>query len=64
MTENIGERRSKMIVTDIAEWIANLFILGLAGMIWVIVIFGVMIIISIINRWIKDIIEKEWSWKS
>jgi len=53
-----------MIVTDIAEWIANLFILGLAGMIWVIVIFGVMMIISIINRWIKDIIEKEWSWKS
>ena len=50
-----------MIVTDIAEWIANLFILGLAGMIWVIVIFGVMIIISIINRWIKDIIEKESS---
>jgi len=64
MTENIGKRRSKMIVTDIAEWIANLFILGLAGMIWVIVIFGVMMIISIINRWIKDIIEKEWSWKS
>tara|TARA_R100000008_G_scaffold65079_1_gene42088 strand:+ start:11 stop:199 length:189 start_codon:yes stop_codon:yes gene_type:complete len=57
MIENIGMRRSDMIVTDIAEWIANLFILGLAGIIWVIVIFGAMMIISIINKWIKDIIK-------
>jgi len=46
-----------MIVTDIAEWIANLFILGLAGVVWIIVIFG--LIISIINKWIKDIIAKK-----
>jgi len=48
-----------MIVTDIAEWIANLFILGLAGVVWIIVIFGLIIIISIINKWIKDIIAKK-----
>tara|TARA_R100000781_G_scaffold102079_1_gene65597 strand:+ start:186 stop:365 length:180 start_codon:yes stop_codon:yes gene_type:complete len=59
MTENIGMRRNNMIVTDIAEWIANLFILGLAGVVWIIVIFGLIIIISIINKWIKDIIAKK-----
>ena len=44
-----------MIVMNIAEWIANLFILGIAGLIWVLVIFGVMMIISMLNKTIKEL---------
>tara|TARA_R110000803_G_scaffold210370_1_gene281957 strand:+ start:2622 stop:2768 length:147 start_codon:yes stop_codon:yes gene_type:complete len=43
-----------MLVLNIAEWIANLFILGLAGVIWVIVIFGIMMLLSIATRTIKE----------
>ena len=44
-----------MIVMNIAEWIANLFILGIAGLIWVLVIFGGMMIISMLNKTIKEL---------
>ena len=44
-----------MIVMNIAEWIGNLFILGIAGLIWVLVIFGVMMIISMLNKTIKEL---------
>ena len=44
-----------MIIMNIAEWIGNLFILGIAGLIWVLVIFGVMMIISMFNKTIKEL---------
>ena len=44
-----------MIIMNIAEWIGNLFILGIAGFIWVLVIFGVMMIISMLNKTIKEL---------
>ncbi len=44
-----------MIIMNIAEWIGNLFILGIAGLIWVLVIFGVMMIISMLNKTIKEL---------
>tara|TARA_R100000664_G_scaffold12249_1_gene19723 strand:- start:8059 stop:8199 length:141 start_codon:yes stop_codon:yes gene_type:complete len=44
-----------MIVMDIAEWIANVFILGIASLLWVIVAFGLMMLLSIINKTVKDI---------
>ena len=44
-----------MIVMNIAEWIGNIFILGIAGLIWVIVIFGAMMIIAVINKTVKVI---------
>jgi uncharacterized membrane protein len=44
-----------MIIMNIAEWIANLFILGIAGLIWVLVIFGAMMIISMLNKTIKEL---------
>ena len=44
-----------MIVLDIAEWIANLLILGLAGLIWFVVIFGFMMLISVAARGIKEV---------
>ena len=43
-----------MIVMNIAEWIGNIFILGIAGLIWVIVIFGAMMIIAVINKTVKE----------
>jgi len=33
-----------MIIMNIAEWISNLLILGVATGIWVITIFGIMLI--------------------
>ena len=46
-----------MIVMNIAEWIANVFILGIAGMVWVAVIFGTMLVVSIITKTIKEFIN-------
>tara|TARA_R110002020_G_scaffold224728_1_gene434593 strand:+ start:593 stop:733 length:141 start_codon:yes stop_codon:yes gene_type:complete len=46
-----------MIVMDIAEWIANLLILGIASLLWVIVAFGIMMLLSVLNKTIKDIIQ-------
>jgi len=43
-----------MIIMSIAEWIANLLVLGIAGLIWVAVVFSAMMIVSIINRTIKE----------
>ena len=46
-----------MIVMNLAEWVANIFILGIAGLIWVAVIFGAMLIISVINKAVKEMIK-------
>ncbi|QDP53903.1 MAG: hypothetical protein Unbinned202contig1002_32 [Prokaryotic dsDNA virus sp.] len=46
-----------MIVMNIAEWIANIFILGIACLIWAIAIFGFITILSISNKLIKDFIN-------
>ena len=43
-----------MIIMNIAEWIANILILGIASLLWVFAIFGAIIIISILNKIIKD----------
>ncbi len=48
-----------MIVLNIAEWIANLLILGLAGFIWFVVIFGFMMLISVAVRGIKEVTSGE-----
>ena len=44
-----------MIIMNIAEWIANLFILGIAALIWVLVAFGIMMIVSLLIRAIKEL---------
>ena len=46
-----------MIIMNLAEWIANILILGIAGLIWIAVIFGAMLIISIINKAVKEMIK-------
>tara|TARA_R110002012_G_scaffold74702_1_gene189245 strand:+ start:588 stop:719 length:132 start_codon:yes stop_codon:yes gene_type:complete len=42
---------------NIAEWIANIFILGIAALLWVLVVFGAMMIVSVLNKSIKELIK-------
>jgi len=46
-----------MIMFDIAEWIANLLVLGIAVVIWAIGVFMIAMIISMINQWIKEVVK-------
>ncbi len=47
-----------MIIVNIAEWIANIFILGIAALIWTIVIFAFCMLFSMGKRCINDFITK------
>ena len=46
-----------MIMFDIAEWIANLLVLGIAVVMWSIGVFMIAMIISMINQWIKEVVK-------
>ena len=48
-----------MVMFDIAEWITNLLVLGIAIVMWAIGIFMITMIISIGNKWIKEITKGE-----
>lgn len=48
-----------MIVLNIAEWIANFLILGVAGLIWFLVIFGFMMILSVTIKGIQEFTNDE-----
>jgi len=50
-----NKRRNKMIMFDIAEWIANLFILGVAVVMWSIGISIIAILLSIAKKWIGEL---------
>jgi len=41
-----------MIMFDIAEWIANLLILGVAVVMWAIGIFIIAMLLSMAKKWI------------
>ena len=47
-----------MIVFNIAEWIANLLVLGIGIIMWAIGIFMIMMIISMANQSIKEMIKR------
>lgn len=47
-----------MVVLNIAEWIANLLILGLAGLVWLLIFFGFAMLLSISNKAIKEFINE------
>ncbi len=47
-----------MIVFDIAEWIANLLVLGIGIIMWAMGIFMIMMIVSMINQWVKEMIKR------
>jgi hypothetical protein len=44
---------------DIAEWIANLLVLGVAVVLWAIGLFIVAMLISVTKQWIDNLLEKE-----
>jgi hypothetical protein len=48
-----------MIMFDIAEWIANLLVLGVAVVLWAIGLFIVAMLISVTKQWIDNLLEKE-----
>jgi len=47
-----------MLVLNVAEWIANLFILGIAALIWVISLFMMLLLVSILAERIKKYLTK------
>tara|TARA_R110000744_G_scaffold111972_3_gene210197 strand:- start:270 stop:410 length:141 start_codon:yes stop_codon:yes gene_type:complete len=44
---------------DIAEWIANLLVLGIAVVMWSIGIFIIAMLITMFKQWIDNIREEE-----
>ena len=48
-----------MLVMDIAEWIANMLILGIAVVVWAVGIFLLAMIVSMSNKLIKTHIIKD-----
>jgi len=48
-----------MLIFNIAEIVANIFILGLGICFWVLGIFGIIMLMSILNKMIKEITKKE-----
>tara|TARA_R110000751_G_scaffold131813_1_gene234163 strand:+ start:3207 stop:3359 length:153 start_codon:yes stop_codon:yes gene_type:complete len=48
-----------MIVFDIAEWIANLLVLGVAVILWAIGIFIIAMLVSMVKQWINNLIQGE-----
>ena len=43
-----------MIMFDIAEWIANLLVLGVAVVMWGVGIFIIAMMFSMLNKFIKE----------
>ena len=48
-----------MIVFNIAEWIANLLVLGVAVILWAIGIFIIAMLVSMVKQWINNLIQGE-----
>ena len=44
-----------MLVMDIAEWISNLLILGIALVIWTVGIFMAVMLLSMLNKFIVSL---------
>ena len=47
-----NNRRNKMIMFDIAEWIANLLVLGIAIVMWAVGVFIIAMLLSMAKKWI------------
>ena len=47
-----------MIILDIAEWIANLLVLGLAMVMWSLSAFAILMLISVIKKWIDNFVGR------
>ena len=57
MDEKNNKRGNKMIMFDIAEWIANLLVLGIAVIMWAIGIFIVAMLVTMCKQWIDNLKE-------
>ena len=44
-----------MIMFDIAEWIANLLVLGIAVVMWAVGIFIITMLLSMAKKWIDKL---------
>jgi hypothetical protein len=44
-----------MIMFDIAEWIANLLVLGVAVVLWAIGVFIIAMLLSMAKKWIGEL---------
>ena len=44
-----------MIMFDIAEWIANLLVLGVAIVMWAVGVFIIAMLLSMVKKWIGEI---------
>ena len=51
----LKNRRTKMIMFDIAEWIANLLVLGIAVVMWAVGIFIFAMLLSTAKKWIDEL---------
>ena len=51
----LSKRRNKMIMFDIAEWIANLLVLGVAIVMWAVGVFIIAMLLSMAKKWIGEI---------
>ena len=50
-----NKRRNKMIMFDIAEWIANLLVLGVAVVMWAVGVFIIAMLLSMAKKWIGEL---------
>ena len=46
-----------MIIFNIAEWIANFFLLGISIIVWAVGAFMIMMILSLVNQWLREAIK-------
>tara|TARA_R100000781_G_scaffold17056_2_gene13668 strand:- start:168 stop:332 length:165 start_codon:yes stop_codon:yes gene_type:complete len=46
-----------MIMFDLAEWVANLLVLGIAVLMWAIGLFIIAMLISIAKKWIDSLLK-------
>ncbi len=44
-----------MVMFDIAEWIINLTVLGLGLFLWVIALFGIIMLFAVSQKYIREI---------
>ena len=50
-----NNRRNKMIMFDIAEWIANLLVLGVAIVMWAVGVLIIAMLLSMAKKWIGEL---------
>tara|TARA_R110000751_G_scaffold144948_3_gene248532 strand:+ start:3471 stop:3677 length:207 start_codon:yes stop_codon:yes gene_type:complete len=55
---NHARKEKRMVMFDIAEWIANLLVLGVAIVMWSIGLFIVAMLMTMAKQWIDNLKEE------